>query len=49
MLITFIFIGWGLKTLQSANHRDYPCTYGSLGTKSESLVNHRDYPCTLLK
>ncbi|MFS7965262.1 hypothetical protein Hanom_Chr12g01069151 [Helianthus anomalus] len=40
---------WGLDTLQSENHRDHPCTFEKLGTKSKILVNHRDHPCTLLK
>ncbi|KAJ0483772.1 hypothetical protein HanIR_Chr13g0668391 [Helianthus annuus] len=22
---------WGLNALQSANHRDHPCTYGKVG------------------
>ncbi|MFS7974982.1 hypothetical protein Hanom_Chr10g00875161 [Helianthus anomalus] len=40
---------WGLNTLQSANHKDHPCTFEKLGTKFKILVNHKDYPCTLLK
>ncbi|MFS7916425.1 hypothetical protein Hanom_Chr02g00176971 [Helianthus anomalus] len=31
----FIFVGWGLRALQSANHRDHPCTFKKLGTKSK--------------
>ncbi|KAF5824261.1 hypothetical protein HanXRQr2_Chr00c019g0832921 [Helianthus annuus] len=39
----------GQNALPSANHRDHPCTFGNLGTKSKILETHRDYPCTLLK
>ncbi|MFS7949302.1 hypothetical protein Hanom_Chr06g00569931 [Helianthus anomalus] len=38
----------GLNALQSTNHRDHPCTFGKLGTKSKILVNHMDHSCTLL-
>ncbi|KAJ0483799.1 hypothetical protein HanIR_Chr13g0668671 [Helianthus annuus] len=39
---------WGLNVLQSANHRDHPCTLKKLGTKSKILVNHKDHSCILL-
>ncbi|MFS7958188.1 putative phosphoinositide phospholipase C [Helianthus anomalus] len=32
---TFRCVGGGLNTLQSANHRDHPCTFRKLGTKSK--------------
>ncbi|MFS7990052.1 hypothetical protein Hanom_Chr11g01054291 [Helianthus anomalus] len=38
----------GLNALQSVNHRDHPCTFEKLGTKSKILVNHGEHLCTLL-
>ncbi|MFS7916926.1 hypothetical protein Hanom_Chr03g00183071 [Helianthus anomalus] len=37
----------GQKALPSANHRDHPCTFGNLGTKSKILETHRDYPTSV--
>ncbi|MFS7938038.1 hypothetical protein Hanom_Chr05g00434791 [Helianthus anomalus] len=30
-------------------HRDYPCIFEKLGTRSKTLAKHRDPPCTLLE
>ncbi|MFS7972567.1 hypothetical protein Hanom_Chr09g00846351 [Helianthus anomalus] len=34
---------WGLNAIQSAIHQDHLCTFGKLGTKSNTLENHWDY------
>ncbi|MFS7908812.1 hypothetical protein Hanom_Chr01g00087461 [Helianthus anomalus] len=39
-----------LKVLQSANHRDHPCTFGkSWGLNALQSANHRDHLCTFQK
>ncbi|MFS8006488.1 hypothetical protein Hanom_Chr14g01249731 [Helianthus anomalus] len=39
-----------LNLLQSANHRDHPCTFGkSLGLNALRSANHRDHQCTFGK
>ncbi|MFS7972616.1 hypothetical protein Hanom_Chr09g00846911 [Helianthus anomalus] len=41
---------WGLNVLQSANHKDYPCTFDkSWGLNVLQSANHKDYPCTFDK
>ncbi|MFS7982431.1 hypothetical protein Hanom_Chr10g00962801 [Helianthus anomalus] len=38
----------GLNALQSANHRDHPCTFGkSWGLNALQSANRRDHRCTL--
>ncbi|MFS7940205.1 hypothetical protein Hanom_Chr05g00461601 [Helianthus anomalus] len=37
---------WGLKVLQSANHRDHPCTWQKLGLNMLQRANHRNRTCT---
>ncbi|MFS8015048.1 hypothetical protein Hanom_Chr15g01351801 [Helianthus anomalus] len=41
---------WGLNVLQSANHRDHPCTCGkSWGLNTLQSANHRNHSCTFKK
>ncbi|MFS7906981.1 hypothetical protein Hanom_Chr01g00065591 [Helianthus anomalus] len=41
---------WGLNALQSANHKDQPCTFGkSWGRNALQSANHRDHLCTFRK
>ncbi|KAJ0928087.1 hypothetical protein HanRHA438_Chr04g0190151 [Helianthus annuus] len=43
----YLLVG-GLNALKNTNHKDYPCTFEKLETKSKNLKNHKDYPCSLL-
>ncbi|MFS7993212.1 hypothetical protein Hanom_Chr12g01091401 [Helianthus anomalus] len=41
---------WGLNALQSANHKDHPCTFGkNWRLNTLQSANHKDHPCTLIK
>ncbi|MFS7965261.1 hypothetical protein Hanom_Chr12g01069161 [Helianthus anomalus] len=41
---------WGLNALQSANHRDHPCTFDkSWGLNKLQTANYRDHSCTFEK
>ncbi|MFS7899022.1 hypothetical protein Hanom_Chr00s040737g01774331 [Helianthus anomalus] len=41
---------WGLNALQTANHKDHPCTFGKRwGLNALQSANNKDHLCTFGK